>query len=134
MMVERRMVGRQRRNSAMEARPAGRVVLAAGGVAGVLVAVFAEPSPAHVPVATASFLALALWPALSGLPGPRAGWLADAGLSALLVWFGLELDGPRTGLAERVVAGAQALWPLAVVGVLAARGRLRRGGDAGTAR
>jgi hypothetical protein len=38
-------------------------------------------------------------------------------LLGLLVWFGAELiDGGRqVGLAERVLAGAQALWPLAVV-------------------
>ncbi len=108
-----------------EARPAGRVVLAAGGVTAIGVAVAAQPSAAHFPVATASFVALTLWPALSGLPTPRVAWAASGVLAALLVWFGLELDGPRVGLVERVVAGAQALWPLGVAGVLAVRGRRR---------
>jgi hypothetical protein len=33
------------------------------------------------------------------------------------VWFGAELigGGRQVGLAERVLAGAQAVWPLAVV-------------------
>ena len=41
---------------------------------------------------------------------------ASAVLFALLVWFGVELStgGGRIGLAERMLAGAQALWPLAV--------------------
>ncbi len=114
-----------------EARPAGRVVLAAGGVSAVLVAVFAQPSPAHVPVATTSFLALTVWPALAAVPGLRTGWVAAGVLAALMAWFGLVLDGPRVGLAERVVAGAQALWPLAAV--LAVRRRRRAGGTAAVA-
>lgn len=97
------------------ARPAGRVVLGAGGVAVIGVAIAAEPSAAHVPVATASFVALSLWPALSGLPTRRAGLAASVVLGGLLGWFALELGGSRSGLAERVVAGVQALWPLAVV-------------------
>ena len=38
-------------------------------------------------------------------------------LLGLLVWFGAELiaGGRQFGLAERVLAGAQAVWPLAVV-------------------
>jgi hypothetical protein len=32
-----------------------------------------------------------------------------------LAWFGAELGGDRVGLAERVAAGAQSLWPLVVV-------------------
>jgi hypothetical protein len=34
-----------------------------------------------------------------------------------MVWFGAELigGGRQVGLAERVLAGAQAVWPLAVV-------------------
>jgi hypothetical protein len=43
--------------------------------------------------------------------------VAASGLLGLLGWFGLEFfsDGPRIGLSERVLAGAQALWPLAAV-------------------
>jgi hypothetical protein len=37
-------------------------------------------------------------------------------LFALLVWFGAELmGGGQVDLAERVIAGAESLWPLAVV-------------------
>jgi len=48
-------------------------------------------------------------------PGACAG--AAGVLLALLVWFGAELTsgGRQVGLAERVLAGAQAVWPLAVV-------------------
>lgn len=108
-----------------EARPAGRVVLAVGGVTAVLVAVFAQPSAGHFPVATTSFVALTVWPALSGLPTPRVAWAASGVLTVALVWFGLELDGPRVGLAERVVAGAQALWPLGAAAAVALGGRRR---------
>lgn len=97
------------------ARLWGRALLGLGGVAALLVAALPEPSAGHVPAAALSFVALAVWPAASGLPTRAAGWMAAAVLAGLLVWFGLELDSERTGLAERVVAGAQALWPLACV-------------------
>jgi len=114
-----------------EARPLGRLVLGAGGVAVLGVAVLAEPAAAHVPVATASFVALSLWPALSRVPSRRAGWVASGVLSALLVWFAVELGGPRSGLSERVVAGAQAVWPLAAARALRRRLRLGRAGGPG---
>ncbi|MDP9417533.1 MAG: hypothetical protein M3P48_06825, partial [Actinomycetota bacterium] len=46
----------------------------------------------------------------------------------LVGWFAVELrsDSPRVGLAERMAAGAQALWPLAVVAG-AGGGRSSRG-------
>jgi hypothetical protein len=48
---------------------------------------------------------------------PWWGVLSAAGAPVLLVWFGVELSvgGGLTGLAERMLAGAQALWPLAVI-------------------
>ncbi|WP_188779430.1 DUF998 domain-containing protein [Marmoricola endophyticus] len=101
-----------------EARPASRVLLAAGGVATTSVAVFAEPSQAHVPVATTSFVLLAAWPLLSDVPSRRAGLVAGIGLGALAAWLGTELGGPRVGGVERVVAGAQSLWPLAAVALV----------------
>jgi hypothetical membrane protein len=112
-----------------EAAPLGRTLLALGGVATGLVAVFAEPSEAHFPVATASFVLLAVWPAASGVPTPRAGWVAAGAMSALLAWFGTELGGERVGFVERVAAGAEALWPLAAVAATAAglRRSRRRG-------
>ncbi len=103
----------------VESRPLGRLVLGAGGVAAVLVAVFPQPSAGHFPAATASFVALAAWPAFSGLPTRTAGLVAAGGLTALLGWLTLELGGgDLLGLSERVVAGAQAMWPLAVVAAL----------------
>jgi hypothetical membrane protein len=111
----------------VEARPLGRVVLGIGGVSAALVAVFAQPSAGHFPAATVSFVALAVWPAASGLPGPRSALVASGCLLGLLAWLGVELGGERggdlLGLSERVVAGAQAVWPLAVVLALRARGR-----------
>lgn len=111
-----------------EAAPLGRVVLAAGGVTAALVAALPQPSAGHFPAATVSFAALALWPAASRLPSRAAGRWATAGLLALLAWLTRELDGgDRIGLSERVVAGAEALWPLAVVLTLrAGRPALRR--------
>jgi hypothetical membrane protein len=109
----------------VEARPLGRAILGVGGVSAALVAVFAQPSAAHFPAATVSFVALAVWPVASALPGRRSALLATGGLVGLLGWLGSELGGgDLLGLSERVVAGAQALWPLAVV--LTVRGRGRR--------
>ena len=108
-----------------EAAPLGRVLLGLGGVATALVAVFAEPSDAHFPVATASFVLLAVWPAASGVPTPRAGWVAAGAMSALLAWFGTELGGERVGFVERVAAAAESLWPLAAVALTASRRPVR---------
>ncbi len=103
----------------------GRLLLAAGGIATVVLAALPLPvtgdSLAHAAVASVVFPALSLWPALAtgrGAEPGRAVWLsAAAGLLGLLGWFGVELfgDGPRIGLSERVLAGAQALWPFAAV-------------------
>jgi hypothetical membrane protein len=111
------------------ARPAGRLVLAAGGVATVLVAAFPLPlvgtSQAHRLVAGIAFVALALWPALALRQGqsvprslrPYPSIIAAAALLGLLALFAAQLsdDGLYIGLTERLVAGAQALWPLVVV-------------------
>jgi hypothetical membrane protein len=118
--------------TALALRPAaapGRLLLAAGGVATVLVA--ANPETAgrggswpHTLAAAAGFIALAAWPLLSrrgpsapALLRPAACAAASAVLVALLVWFGAELisGGGQTGLAERMLAGAQSLWPFAVI-------------------
>ncbi|MGH3772739.1 MAG: DUF998 domain-containing protein [Pseudonocardiaceae bacterium] len=103
---------------------AARLLLATGGAATVVVTALPLPvtgdSPAHVVAASVAFSTLSLWPALAG-SGARPGrgvWLSAAGgLLGLLGWFGLEYfaGGPRLGLSERVLAGAQALWPLAAV-------------------
>lgn len=118
------------------AAPPGRLVLAAGGLATVLVAGFPQPaggsSAAHVLAAAVAFPALSVWPALARRR--KSAWL-PAGVSVgaavvllgLLGWFGAELygGGTRLGLSERVLAGAQALWPLAAV--LLSRGKAVRG-------
>jgi hypothetical membrane protein len=108
------------------ARTPGRVVLAGGGVATVLVAAFPQPvhgnSVAHTVAATAAFTALATWPAFAPhrhgkapLLTRRVSAAASVVLVGLVVWFAAELHGGQRGLAERAAAGAQALWPLAVV-------------------
>jgi len=113
---------------------AGRLVLALGGLATILVAAFplpagGGPSSVHTVAAAVAFLSLALWPAFAWVRSPGPGWteavllrprasLAAAGvLLLLLAWFFVEQlsGGPTTGLSERVAAGAQAVWPLAVV-------------------
>jgi hypothetical protein len=112
------------------ARAPGRLILMAGAVAGVLVAVNPElpgtrfPLP-HMICAAAGCLALVTWPAAASRRGPSVPWAlrpvvavgAVAVLVALLAWFAAELitAGGQTGLAERIFGAGQALWPLAVV-------------------
>ena len=108
----------------------GRILLMAGGLALALVA--ASPLPGggggsvrHTAAAAISFITLATWPVAGARPAPSAPWVlrrwGRAGsatvLLALLVWFGVELNtaGGPVGLAERVLAAAETLWPLAVV-------------------
>ena len=121
------------------AAPAGRGLLALGGAATLAVAalpVDAVPG-GHGVAAGVAFVALSVWPAASpptggrtgahGVLGRRCSVAASAGLVALLVWFVLELQGTgpaggaQTGLTERLLAGAQSLWPLAVVVALRRR-------------
>jgi hypothetical membrane protein len=109
------------------ARLGGRSLLAVGGLATIAVAAFPQPehgsSSAHVCAAAVGFLSLTAWPFLAarndrrnrGVLSRRVSWTAGAGLIGLLVWFGTELNGELVGLSERTLAGAQALWPLAVV-------------------
>jgi len=112
------------------AASAGRLILTSGGAATVLVAAFPETagdggSPPHTFCAAVGFVALAVWPLAARRRGPwvsawlRPGVCAGAAgvLLGLLVWFGAELigGGRQVGLAERVLAGAEAAWPLAVV-------------------
>lgn len=107
------------------ARRAGRIALALGGAATLAVAAFPQPrggsSGAHTTSAAIAFFALTAWPALAARRGagsalaPRTSYAASSILLGLLVWFGAALDGDHVGLAERFLAGAQSLWPLAVV-------------------
>jgi len=108
------------------ARLGGRVVFGIGGVATVMVAAFPQPahgnSLSHTVAATVAFVALGAWPALAArrrrsapLLSRSASWAASGVLLGLVAWFAAELHGGQRGLAERAAAGAQALWPLAVV-------------------
>jgi hypothetical membrane protein len=111
------------------AAPAGRVALALAGVTTLLVAAFPLPrhgsSAAHTAVAAVSFGALAVWPVLGyrrgpGVPPglrPGVAVAATVVLLGLVGWFAVELygGGARIGLAERVAAGAEAIWPFVVV-------------------
>ncbi|NMM23335.1 MAG: DUF998 domain-containing protein [Phycicoccus sp.] len=116
------------------AAAAGRLVHGLGGLATLLVAALPLPadggsSRAHTAVAAVSFVSLALWPAFASrgprvpgqavgtILGPRVSAAATVMLLLALAWFFGELlmGGQRVGLAERVAAGAQAVWPLVVV-------------------
>ena len=106
-----------------------RAVLAVGGGATILVAANPEPAGSgslqHTVWAATAFIALAIWPAASlgrGSSAPcglrlAACVSATAMMVGLLAWFYVELatGGRHLGLAERVLAGAEALWPLAVI-------------------
>ena len=112
------------------ARTAGRAVLISGAVAGMLVAAFPEHngyggSVPHTFWAAIGFAGLAAWPAMAWRRGPPVPWGlrpaacfgAIAAMLILIAWFLAELisGAGQVGLAERVVGGAQAVWPLAVV-------------------
>jgi hypothetical membrane protein len=106
----------------------GRFILMAGGVATILVAANPEPAGSgslpHTIWAATAFIALAVWPAAGRGGGTAVPWGLQAAVRlgatvimlGLLVWFYLELStGTRQlGLAERILAGAEAVWPLAV--------------------
>jgi len=109
-------------------RPAhriGRAVLAAGGAGTVGVAAFPldreGQSTAHGVVAFIAFVALAVWPAVAANPqsgtafGRPRNLLAALVLSLLVLWFFASRGSGHVGLAERLAAGAQSLWPLVVV-------------------
>jgi hypothetical protein len=111
-------------------RPAaapGRLILMAGGLAGVLVAANPEHaggSLAHACWAGAGFAALLAWPGGAWRRGPSVPWglrpavsaLAAGLMLGLLAWFLVELvaGGGQIGLAERVMGVTQAGWPLMV--------------------
>ena len=99
-----------------ECRRWGRLLLALGGAATIVVAASPQPAATHSPAAAVAFVALALWPAFSGLPRPAVGTAATVVLLVLLGWLGVAIrGGDFLGLSERLLAGAQALWPLIVV-------------------
>ena len=108
---------------------AGRLILAAGAAAGMLVMVNPQPayggSQAHALWASVGFAALAVWPAGAWRRGPEVPWALRPAVCAgvvmvlvvLMAWFGLEVvtGAGHQGLAERVLGLAQAVWPLMVV-------------------
>ena len=112
------------------AGPAGRLILIAGALGGMLVAANPEhpndayPVP-HIIAASLGFAGLVTWPAGAWRRGPATPWglrpavaaVAVAVLAALVAWFAadLVLGLRQAGLAERVAGAAQALWLLAVV-------------------
>ncbi len=119
--------------TALALRPAaraGRLILMAVGVATALVAANPERAGAggslpHTFWAAVGFIAMAAWPVAGRIRGPGTPYglrpAVSAGATAvmlvLLGWFGVELisGGRQVGLAERVLAGIQAAWPLVVV-------------------
>lgn len=112
----------------------GRALLGTGGVATVVLAAFRQPvsgdSAEHLAAASVALSGLSVWPALAwrrdGQPRPGIWGFAATGLLGLLGWFGIEYFSgtERIGLSERVLTGAQSLWPLAAV-LLARRSRQR---------
>ncbi|TQJ21783.1 uncharacterized protein DUF998 [Micromonospora sp. A202] len=131
------------------AAPAGRGLLALGGLATLVLVAFPQHpgggSTTHVVAAGVAFVALAVWPALAvprraapslgrarrdppGGSAPRVRWTAlavTAALLGLLGWFAVEFftDGAWIGLTERLVAAAEAVVPLAAVLAALAFGR-----------
>ncbi len=110
----------------------GRALLALGGLGTAAVGLLPvdRVPTAHAVAAGVAFGALALWPAAAARrtgPAPlrpAVTGAAAAVLLGLLTWFVVEVraDGDLVGLAERAVAGAQSLAPLALVLALRPRG------------
>jgi hypothetical membrane protein len=106
----------------------GRVVLACGGVASVVVALSPEPtggtSLRHLVSTGIGFTLLALFPVLAAeretsavwALRPTTGTAVTAAMAAGAAWFLIELHGHSiAGLAERILTAVQAVWPLVVV-------------------
>ncbi len=103
----------------------GRVLLAAGGVAVLMIALFRQPergySVPHELAVIAAALTVCTWPLFASHTRhpafllTRAPSIAAAGISVgLATWYALESQGALLGLAERCAAAAPALWLLAV--------------------
>ncbi|HEX5189870.1 MAG TPA: DUF998 domain-containing protein [Streptosporangiaceae bacterium] len=119
--------------TALALRPAafaGRLVLVAAALAGMLVAASPQAAPggfslAHALWSSLGFALLAAWPLAAYRAGPEVPWAlrpapsigAVAVIATLTAWFLVELvvGGGVLGLAERVVGVSQAIWPLLVV-------------------
>lgn len=116
----------------------GRVALACGGVAALVVAMVPPPSSGgslrHGSVAAVGFALLALWPVLAAdrsrtVPWPL--WPATSlavtlAMGAGALWFLFEMDDDgAAGVAERVVTSMQSLWPFVVAAACVHRARSR---------
>jgi hypothetical membrane protein len=118
--------------TALALRPAGaagRLILIAGALAGMLAASPEHPADPYpmgrIIAASAGLAGLVSWPAGASRRGSAVPWglrpavaaTVVAVLFALVLWFVAELvlRSGQAGLAERVAGGAQAVWPLAVV-------------------
>ena len=108
------------------ARRAGRVALACGGVATVLIAAFRQPhhgySVAHEAAVVAAICTICAWPVLGARRGSWAPFLtfpasitATAVTVGLTMWFVFEQHRGELGLAERCAAVSSPLWLLLVV-------------------
>ncbi len=104
----------------------GRALLAGGGVATCLIAVFRQPRHGYslghelaVIVAAVTFCTWPLFASRRGHPAvllTRPPSLVAAGVSiGLATWYAIESDGALLGVAERCAASAPALWLFAVV-------------------
>ncbi|MFG2307362.1 DUF998 domain-containing protein [Streptomyces sp. NPDC048566] len=106
----------------------GRLALAGGGVAALVVAVVPAPmsggSLRHGTAAAIGFALLALWPVLSADARATAPWAlrripsitATSVMVAGAAWFLVETQRHGDiGVAERFVTGVQSLWPFVVV-------------------
>jgi hypothetical membrane protein len=109
------------------ATAAGRLALAGGGVAALVVAALPAPSSGgslrHGTVAVIGFALLALWPVLAADGGDAVPWAlrpapafaATAVMAVGGVWFLIELHRQGAmGVAERAVTTVQSLWPFVV--------------------
>ncbi|MGW7267837.1 DUF998 domain-containing protein [Streptomyces sp. NPDC054842] len=107
---------------------AGRIALAGGGVAALLVAVIPAPdsggSLRHGTVAGVGFALLAVWPVLAAQGHGGAPWalrrVPSITVTAIMLvgaaWFVVETQRHgAAGVAERFVTALQSCWPFVVV-------------------
>lgn len=107
------------------AHPAGLICLIGGGIATLLVAAFPQPihgaSEAHAVAATVTLVTLAIWPLCAMRRNGEVPLLTSTGaipaevvIVALAAWLAIDRHGALLGIAERLAAAAEAVWPFAV--------------------